>query len=242
MVKGLNVQPKNLSYNLIMVQILIFFFLISLLNLLSQVFFQNFFSFWLLLTTSKTWAIRMTALFFLPGTLIHELAHFLFAVLLGVPTGTIYVLPVYEEHQGIRMGSVKIAQVDPFRRTLIGLAPLVVGILIIFFIFYFFQPKADRPLVETLISIVFVSSTMFSSKKDLEAAWLPLVVLVIIGLAIYWWQIKIPTQIIDSLDNVLKIINPTLLLTTGIQVLFILMVKILIFFTSRIFHRRLKLT
>ena len=137
MVKGLNVQPKNLSYNLIMVQILIFFFLISLLNLLSQVFFQNFFSFWLLLTTSKTWAIRMTALFFLPGTLIHELAHFLFAVLLGVPTGTIYVLPVYEEHQGIRMGSVKIAQVDPFRRTLIGLAPLVVGILIIFFIFYF---------------------------------------------------------------------------------------------------------
>jgi hypothetical protein len=67
---------------------------------------------------------------FLPGIVVHELGHWLVALLLGVRRGKIKIWPE-RTRGGMRLGSVKIKSVDPLRNSLIGLAPLLGGSLIV---------------------------------------------------------------------------------------------------------------
>ena len=70
----------------------------------------------------------------LPGILIHELSHWLAAKLLGVRTGEISLWPAKGRGNQMRMGSVRVAHTDPFRSSLIGVAPLVSGCLAVLII------------------------------------------------------------------------------------------------------------
>src|SRR5689334_22124684 len=63
------------------------------------------------------------AFLFFPGTLIHELAHMFMAAMLFVRVGKIELFP-QKQGNSIKLGSVAIAHTDPFRRSLIGLAPI----------------------------------------------------------------------------------------------------------------------
>lgn len=69
----------------------------------------------------------VTAIMF-PGTVIHELAHLFAAEILGVHTGKLTLVPESIRETEVQTGSVMIAQTGPFRRFLIGLAPLFIGI------------------------------------------------------------------------------------------------------------------
>ena len=64
---------------------------------------------------------------FLPGTLIHELSHWLMAKLLAVRTGRIEIWPQVKRNGAVWLGTVQVGRADPLRSSLIGLAPLVVG-------------------------------------------------------------------------------------------------------------------
>jgi hypothetical protein len=70
----------------------------------------------------------------LPGILIHELSHWLVANLLGVRTGEISLWPSRRPGNQTRMGSVRVARTDPFRASLIGVAPLISGSIAILII------------------------------------------------------------------------------------------------------------
>lgn len=65
-----------------------------------------------------------------PGVLFHELSHWLAAMLLGVRR---YRFALWPQRSGgqIRMGAVQLAEVDPFRMSLIGAAPLLTGLAVI---------------------------------------------------------------------------------------------------------------
>jgi len=65
---------------------------------------------------------------FLPGTLVHELSHWIVARLLGVRTGRIEIWP-RRQKGAVWLGSVQIGRADPVRSSLIGLAPLITGSL-----------------------------------------------------------------------------------------------------------------
>jgi hypothetical protein len=84
----------------------------------------------LLMGDSET-AMLLYFVLLLPGILIHELSHWLAAKLLGVRTGKISLWPSKQHGNQMRMGSVRIARTDPFRASLIGLAPLISGSLAI---------------------------------------------------------------------------------------------------------------
>jgi hypothetical protein len=128
------------------------------------------------------------ALLFLPGTLVHELAHYLMAVIVRVRAVSFTLFPKIGS-DNIILGSVGIVQSDPFRRFLIGVAPVVAGLtLILFTINYFLLTNSS---VTSAFGLLFiyglftVSNTMFSSRADMEGAWkLLLIVLLILG-AIY---------------------------------------------------------
>src|SRR5258708_3703206 len=112
-----------LSFSLFFVEIVLLFLLSrNLTKILSQFFYQ--------ITKNKTVTITLIAFLFFPGTLLHELAHALFAGLLGVRVAEIEFVPKIDgEH--VKLGSVQIAHTDPFRRFFIGAAPMLFGTVVL---------------------------------------------------------------------------------------------------------------
>lgn len=64
---------------------------------------------------------------FLPGTLLHELSHWLTALLMGVKANRFSIWPKVKKRGELQMGAVQVDVADPFRHSLIGLAPLIFG-------------------------------------------------------------------------------------------------------------------
>jgi hypothetical protein len=84
-----------------------------------------------LITGDSTVALWVFFLIFLPGTLVHELSHWLVAKLLGVRTGRIVIWPQAKRDGTLWLGAIQIARADPLRSSLIGLAPLLSGSLLV---------------------------------------------------------------------------------------------------------------
>lgn len=135
-------------------------------------------------------ALVVYSLIFLPGVIIHEMSHFLTAAILGVRTGSISFFPeeISRDNQQ-RLGSVQIASTGLIRSSLIGVAPLVFGSLIIIAIAHFQFPQIfqslllkdqilsqlllqgkivlSKPLNFLFVYIIFcISNTMFISPSD----------------------------------------------------------------------------
>lgn len=73
-------------------------------------------------------AMTIYALFILPGTAVHEVAHWLVALLMGVRASLPHLLPSGIDAQGrMVLGYVQIERTDPVRHSLIGVAPLLAG-------------------------------------------------------------------------------------------------------------------
>jgi hypothetical protein len=83
-----------------------------------------------LLTGSQQVAVVTYALLFLPGTLVHEFAHWGMAKLLGVKTTGFQILPKVVNKKEIRLGSVDVRGGGLVEHTLIGMAPMLLGGLI----------------------------------------------------------------------------------------------------------------
>ena len=84
-----------------------------------------------LITGNQAVAMWVFFLVFLPGTLVHELSHWVMAKLLGVPTGRIVIWPQPKRNGTFWLGAIQVGQTDPVRSSLIGLAPLVSGSLLV---------------------------------------------------------------------------------------------------------------
>lgn len=101
------------------------------------------------LTRSQDSATLAIFLFFLPGVFIHEGAHWSVARLLGLKTGKFRVWP---KRQGkyIGLGSVSVESRDPIRDSLVGIAPLVVGTVLVTIIGHqiFDTPQVSARLAE----------------------------------------------------------------------------------------------
>ncbi len=82
------------------------------------------------LTGSQQVAVVTYALLFLPGTLVHEFAHWAMAKLLGVKTGGFHILPKLTKNGEIQLGSVDVRGGGLVEHTLIGMAPMLLGGLI----------------------------------------------------------------------------------------------------------------
>lgn len=124
------------------------------------------------LTRSKTIALTILIILLFPGTVVHELAHLFVAEIFRVRTGKLTLVPESLEKPEIKTGSVAIAHTDPLRRTLIGLAPLYVGIATLALLSSFLsQPTTynSQPTTLFLFYLMFaVSNSMFSSKEDMK--------------------------------------------------------------------------
>jgi len=195
----------------------------------------------LIILRSKTVVIGLVTIMYLPGTVIHELAHLIVAEVLRVKTGEISFTPIVEKLEDgsteVHTGHVKIAESDPIRRYLIGLAPLPFGLFFLFlcvWIFnYFFPQLTDWKLQAGLVALIgyllfAISNNMFSSRVDLEGFIFLVPIFLLLAASAYiagfrltlTGQIQILSQqILTSLATALAIVigvNLVILLINGV--------------------------
>jgi hypothetical protein len=165
---------------------ILFFAEIIFLFFLSRIVTKNF---------SRFVSINILSFIFLPGIVIHELAHFLVATILFVPAGEMEFMPK-KEGNSAKLGSVQIGKTDPVRRSIIGFAPVFVGLVIIIGVTYlfssnilFFQGKDLYIFIIVILALIYllfsVGNTMFSSKADMKGTLEILTCLVVIFAAVY---------------------------------------------------------
>lgn len=154
------------------------------------------------MTKSERTTIYLFSLFFLPGTIIHELSHLLVAGILFVPVGNIEFMPVVR-HDSVKLGSVSIGRSDPIRRAIIGFAPFFVGLsLMVGLVFYLLHYASFSWLMKSAIGVFSafqIGNTMFSSKKDMEGSLETLGALIVIGIVFYALGLRIPQEVINYL-------------------------------------------
>ncbi len=75
--------------------------------------------------------VGLFSLIFLPGIFLHEFSHLVMARLLGIRTGRFSIFPRTLPDGRLQLGFVETEKTDPFRDSLIGLAPLITGGLVV---------------------------------------------------------------------------------------------------------------
>jgi hypothetical protein len=85
---------------------------------------------YLLFGRSEDMAMVTLFLIFLPGIILHEASHWAMAKLVGLKTGRFRVWPEKKKDR-LGLGSVTVQDGGPLRNTLVGMAPLIVGTLVL---------------------------------------------------------------------------------------------------------------
>lgn len=185
---------------------LLFIFQVFSLYLFSKLLIQSLSRLFYNVTGSHKATVNVLAFFFLPGTFVHEMAHALTAGFCLVGVHDIHLFPKVEEH-GIKLGSVEIDKTDPFRRALIGVAPVLWGVGVLLGIAWLLETKIPINfgtwwLIILLGYLVFViSNTMFSSKKDMEGLIIVNVLLIAVIGALLIFKVYTPFLWIANLLN-----------------------------------------
>ena len=182
--------------------------LLSIIYIISRRLLQLLYALTFVTTKNRTIALWTIALFLLPGTIVHELSHFFTALLLRVPTGRLSIFPSIgpapspdagRDEGEIRAGHLEIARTGPIRHTIIGVAPMFVGLLFIYTIgHFFFQSLLSINNYQlTIINIIgiyllfVVSTTMFSSKADMRSFIFVAPVIILLVTAVYLAGVRV---------------------------------------------------
>lgn len=225
-------------------ELLILFFLSRWLN-------QSLFLFFARLFRSRNGGIFGATTILFPGTIIHELSHLFSAEILQVKTGKLSLIPEIIDDESIQAGSVQVARSDPLRRTIIGIAPLIVGVIVVTLLSH--QLTRLYPTVLSAITaqtslldlqpitLVFaflsyllfaISNNMFPSKEDMKGVPAVFIVIGLLFITAYIVGVRftlsgsaltLGQQIISSLT-----INLAVVILFNIGLLFIIRLIMLI--------------
>lgn len=198
------------------------------------------------LTRSRSVAVTILTIILFPGTVIHELSHLFTAEILGVHTGTLTLAPESIEGEEIQSGSVQIAVTDPFRRTLIGIAPTITGMITLSALSWWLSIVMSRlsdPLyqllaVAILYLILTVSNTMFTSKEDLKGV-LPVAVTLVLLLGAFYIsgiRIVLPVHIQTTLATITQSLAQYLAAVVVINLMGILTSTLLLLLLQKRHH------
>lgn len=186
------------------------------------------------------------SIIFLPGTVIHEMSHFLFAILTGARTGKIEIFPSFLEEDweneeggsGVTLGYVQTQRLNPLQGFLVGTAPFLVGIGLLVWLASMIKVSYDNSLIYLLLfqGYLFftVSNSFFPSWSDIKQTIPLLVTLSIVSILIWLLGFQFLLQPNSFVFGILDTISLTLVVSTTINILIIG----LILFLRRVSPRR----
>lgn len=225
---------------------------------------QGLFTLFLLIFRTRSVAVPILLILEFPGTVIHELSHLFTAEILGVRTGRMRlepesIRPSASSGQGdITAGSVMIAESDPIRRSMIGLAPLSSGLLSLITLSYLLSNQNLFPtsitqfsmfnfqfsIISVIIYYLFfaISNTMFPSPQDMKGVWPVAIVLGICVGALYVFglRIVITGQVLLVATRIAETLAQSLGLVVGVNIALWIITRLVILVTVRIMHVRIQ--
>ncbi len=207
--------------------ILLFIGQIVCIFIISRVAINEMFFLFYALFKNEHLVFSLVTLIFFPGTIIHELSHFLTAMALGHRVHSITVFP-QRKGSYIKLGSVLYEKKDIVRSIIVGIAPIFFGLFILWFINNFHLFPQQNPFINIVILyfIFAISSSMFSSKQDLiDIIFIIPIFIVLVGV-IYIFNIRVDflyylTSISKSTVGILKGLNSFLFLSIVLNLILI---------------------
>jgi len=142
---------------------------------------------------SKHQSLIIWSLIFLPGTLIHEVSHFLVAALTGARTGKIEIFPEYLENEKsthVALGSVQTQKLNPLQGFLVGIAPFISGLALLIWLASLLQAGFAAPnywllLLEGYLFFT-IANSFFPSWPDIRQT-LPFVIISLVAALLAWY-------------------------------------------------------
>lgn len=215
-----------------------------------------------LITGHPTVAIWVFFLVFLPGILVHELSHWLAAKVLGVHTGRIVIWPQAKRNNTVWLGTIQVGRADPLRSSLIGLAPLLTGSLLVVLIGAHLRLDSLADILTTAqwetgwaalsqsiglpdfwlwIYLIFaIANRMLPSPADREA-WKPMALFLACLTAIAvaaGWTPRLGSDAQGVIQNILGFLLYAFTLTVAIDLIMALVITILEAFVGLIRRQR----
>lgn len=138
-------------------------------------------------------AVWCWSLFFLPGTLIHELSHFLVASFTGARTGKVEIFPDFledgDDNGTVTLGYVQTQKLNFIQGFLVGVAPFVSGLLILVYLSSLiplsYLSQNSWLLTFQIYLFFVVANSFFLSWSDVRQT-LPLIIISLTTLVVIW--------------------------------------------------------
>jgi len=217
--------------------------------ILSQRLTKSIYTTFLLLFRHRSVAVSAITLILFPGTVIHELSHLFTAEILGVKTGKLELAPESIEEEDVQVGSVELRESDPFRRSAIGLAPFVIGLIGLIGLSSILPGLWNDTVLSYNNGVLFssvslylcilvsyllfsISNTMFASPEDMKGVVPLAIVLGILGASGYMAGFRIGVtgvlelQIVEVLQAISKSLGVVLILNAFLLLLSTLFIRI----------------
>jgi hypothetical protein len=188
---------------------------------------------------SRNSLIVLWSIVFLPGTVIHEMSHFLFAMVTGARTGKIEIFPRFleedwekeEENTGVILGSVQTQKLNLVQGFLVGTAPFVVGITLLIWLAAMIQVSFNESSIYLLLfqGYLFftVSNSFFPSWTDIKQV-IPLVVVILVAGILFWLiGIKVILSPNPQVTEVSNMVSSVAFISTGLNIIIILLLWLL---------------
>lgn len=211
-----------------------------------------------LIFESKNAGVITYALFYFPGTIIHEMSHFLVATFIGVRTGKITLFPNFEENDGrVHLGSVEVERTDFFRSSLIGAAPFIVGTIGLVYlssILGLLQSSTIFEAIENLRTgigssffwvkiylVLAISNTLFTSKEDRRHWPVFIVFFAIIATILFGIgaEFSAPQALMGTMQKVLTASSTAFIIAGSLNSMFFFIFKATIGIVGKITHKKI---
>lgn len=209
---------------------IVFLLLIVIIYIITQLIIKELFLLLRKFFKSDFITFALISLLFLPGTIIHESAHFLTALFLILPVKSMTIFPRWDENE-IKLGEVLFIKKDFLRAILVGIAPIFFGIGILFSLFYFhIYPTSNLGLNILYSYLIFsISANMFSSKQDLKDLLLIIPVILVVVMLFYVFDVKINMNTVNAIMN-----------KVNLYILFVLILDIVLFGFTKLLNYLVK--
>jgi hypothetical protein len=176
--------------------IIIFILEIVILSLLAKKFHSYLFYFTGFATKKSAFSAKIAGIIMFIGTLVHELSHVLMASFLFVRVKSLNIKSEIVEDKHLRFGSAEVEQVDPFRNALVGIAPLIFGVIVVYFLaFEISLTNLTWFDLFKLFLISQISNSMFLSSSDTK--YFKYVILLILSLGLIFWILNFYYSIVN---------------------------------------------
>jgi hypothetical protein len=194
---------------------------------------------------SRNSLIVVWSIIFLPGTVIHELSHFLFAILTGAKTGKIEIFPRFleedwEDEEGggnVTLGYVQTQRLNPIQGLFVGLAPFILGMAMLVWISTQIQVSY---LSASYYLLVFqgylfftISNSFFPSSSDLKHVYPVAITLIIVLAALWFFGINFLVTPSADFFDLLNTISLTLMFSAILN----LFITATLFFLNKLFRK-----